>query len=87
LNRAVHQMRHFKGTGDTLEDDIESRVSRMKNKAQQAVVLSKMEAIQNCNLVKDTIEVSQLLSTRVFKKQNIQLCAQERGKKMKKERD
>ena len=90
-------MRHFKGIGDTLEDDverihqiaakIEARVSRMKNKAQQAVVHSKMEAIQNCILVKDKIEASQLLSKRVFKKRNIELCAQERGKKMKKERD
>ena len=97
LNHAVYQMRHFKGIGDTLEDDverihqisakIEARVSRMKNKAQQAVVHSKMEAIQNCNLVKDRIEAFQLLSKRVFKKRNIELCAQERGKKMKKERD
>jgi hypothetical protein len=94
LNHAVTQMRHFQGIGDTLEDDverihqisarIESRVSRMKNKAQQAMVHSKMEAIQNCNLVKDTIEASQLLSKRVFKKRNIEVCAQERGKKLKK---
>jgi DNA repair protein RadC len=89
LNHTVHQMRHYKGIGDTLEVDverihqisaeIEPRVTRMKNKAQQAVVHSKMEAIHNCNLVKDTIEASQLLSKRVFKKGNIELCAQERG--------
>ena len=90
LNHAVTQMRHFQGIGDTLEDDverihqisarIESRVSRMKNKAQQAMVHLNMKAIQNCNLVKDTIEASQLLSKRVFKKRNIEVCAQERGK-------
>jgi hypothetical protein len=75
---AVPQMRHFHGIGDTLEDDverihqisaqIESRVYRMKNKGQQAHVHSKMEAIQNCNLVKEKIEASQTLSKRVFKK-------------------
>jgi hypothetical protein len=40
----------------------------MKNKGQQATIHSKMEAIQNCNLVKEKIEQSQLLSKRVFKK-------------------
>ena len=44
-------MRHFQGIGDTLEDDveqihqisakIESRISRMKNKGQQAHIHSK----------------------------------------------
>jgi hypothetical protein len=63
LSHAVPQMRHFQGIGDTLEDDvecihqisaqIESRDSRMKNKGQQAHVHSKMEAIKNCNLVKE----------------------------------
>jgi hypothetical protein len=97
LNHAVEQMRRFQGIGDTLEDDverihqisakIESRVSRMKNKGQQAHVHSKMEAIQNCNLVKEKIEASQTLSKRVFKKRNIELCAYERSIRLKKERD
>ncbi len=66
LNHAVTQMRHFQGIGDMLEDNverthqisarIESRVLRMKNKAQQAMVHLNMKAIQNCNLVKDTFE-------------------------------
>ena len=56
LMHAVPQMRRLNGIGDTLEDDverihqisakIESRVSRMKNKGQQAHVHSKMEAIK-----------------------------------------
>jgi hypothetical protein len=46
-----------------------------------------MEAIQNCNLVKGIIEESQLSSKRVFKKRNLELCAHECAKKMKKERD
>jgi hypothetical protein len=97
LSHAVPQMRHFHGFGDTLEDDverihqisaqIESPVSRMKNKGKQAHVHSKMEAIQNCNLVKEKIEASQTLSKRVFKKQNQELCAHERGKRLKIERD
>jgi hypothetical protein len=55
LNHAVKQMGHFQGIGDTLEDDVERihqicarielHVSRMKNKTQQALVHSKMEAI------------------------------------------
>jgi len=62
LNHAVEQMRKYNGIGDTLEDDvehihqraakIESRVTRMKNKGQQAHVHSKMEAIQNCSMVR-----------------------------------
>ncbi len=51
------------------------------------MVHSKMETIQNYNLVKDTIEAPQLLSKSVFKKRNIEVCAQERGKKLKKEQD
>ncbi len=72
LNHAVEQMRKYSGIGDTLEDDverihqisakIESRVSRMKNKGQQAHVHSKMEAIQNCSLVREKIEESQQAS-------------------------
>jgi hypothetical protein len=97
LSHAVPQMRHFHGIGDTLEDDferihqisaqIESWVSRMKNKGQQAHVHLKMEAIQNCYLVKEKIEASQTLSKRVFKKRNQELCAHKRGKRLKIERD
>jgi hypothetical protein len=87
LSHAIKQMRHFQGIADTLEDDvernlqisaqIESHVSRMKNKSQQAHVHSKMEAIQNCYLVKGKTEASQLLFMRVFKKCNLELCAHE----------
>ncbi len=87
LSHAVLQMRHFQGIGDTIEDDvdcihqisaqIESHVSRMKNKGQQAHVHSKMEAIHNCNLVKEKNEASQIVSKRVFKRQNHELCALE----------
>jgi hypothetical protein len=38
-------------------------------------------------LVKEKIEQSQLLSKRVFKKQNKELCAHERSIRLKKERD
>ena len=91
LSRAVKQMRRFQGIGDTLEDDVErihqisakneSRISRTKNKGQQAHVHSKMEAIQYCNLVKGIIEESQLSSKRIFKKCNLELCAHEGAKK------
>jgi len=90
-------MRKYNGIGDTLEDDverihqisakIESHVSRMKNKGQQAHVHSKMEAIQNCSLVREKIEQSQKASKRVFKKRNLSICAVERGVRQKKERD
>jgi ethanolamine ammonia-lyase large subunit len=90
-------MRRFQGIGDTLEDDverihqvseqIESRISRMKNKNQQAHIHSKMEAIQSSISVKEQIQASQLLAKRLFKKRNLQLCAIERAKKLKKERD
>jgi hypothetical protein len=71
-------MRHFQGFFDTLDDDverihqisvqIESCVSRVKNKGQQAHVHSKMEAIQNGSLVKEKIEASQIISIRVLKR-------------------
>jgi hypothetical protein len=87
LSHTVPQMRRLNGIGDTLEDDIkrihqipaklESRVSRIKNKGQQAHVHPKMEAIQSSNLVKEKIESSQVLSKRLFKKCNHKLCAHE----------
>jgi hypothetical protein len=85
LNHAVEQMRKYNGIGDTLEDDIEqihqisakieSRVSRMKNKGQQAHVHSKMEAIQNCSMVREKIQQSQLASKRVFKNEPKCMCS------------
>jgi hypothetical protein len=97
LNHAVEQMRIYNGISDTLEDDIEwihqisakieSHVSRIKNKGQQAHVHSKMEVIQNCSLVREKIEQSQLASKRVFKKRNLNVCLVERGVRQKKERD
>jgi hypothetical protein len=87
----------FQGIGDTLEDDvecihqvsaqIESRISRMKNKNQQAHVHSKMEAIQSSTSVKEQIQASQLLAKLLLKKCSLQLCAIERTKKLKKKRD
>ena len=68
LSHAIHQMRCFEGIGDTLEDDvehmhqisarIEARVSRMKDKDKQALVHSKMEAIQFNAEVSENIELS-----------------------------
>jgi len=55
LVHALEQVQLFQGIGDSLEDDIEhmyqisarikSRVSQMKNKDQQALVHSRLEAI------------------------------------------
>jgi hypothetical protein len=47
---------------------IEAWTSRMKNKGQQAFVHSKMEAVQNCAMVKEKILESQATSKRVMKK-------------------
>jgi hypothetical protein len=69
LEGVIHlDMLCFGGIGDTLEDDvkhmhqisaqIESRVSQMKNKGQQAHFHSKFEVIQNCAMVKEKIEES-----------------------------
>jgi hypothetical protein len=79
---------------DTLEDDIEhmhqisarteSRISRMKNKEQQAFVHSKMEAIQ-CN-----VHVSEIIKERNIeakRKMNTVHNAESRAKRLKEERD
>jgi hypothetical protein len=97
LNHGLEHMRRFGGIGDTLEDDvehmhqisarIESRVSRMKNKGQQAYVHSKIEVIQNCAMVKDKIEESRAAAKRVTKNRNPEVCALTRAKKAKVERD
>jgi hypothetical protein len=82
-------MRCFEGIGDTLEDDvehmhqisarIEARVSRMKDKDKQALLHSKMEAIQFNVEVSETIELSKQLAKRSFKNQNPELCAATRA--------
>jgi hypothetical protein len=88
----------FGGIGDTLEDDveymhqmsarIESRVSRMKNEGQQAFVHCKIEFIQNCAKVKSKIEESQMAAKcHVTNNRNTELCALNRAKKAKVERD
>jgi len=97
LNHGPEQMRRFGGIGDTLEDDvehlhqmsarIESRVSRMKNKGQQAFVHSKIEVIQNCAAVKQHIEDSKMAAKRVIINRNQDLCAVSRAKRAKLERD
>jgi hypothetical protein len=63
-------MKELQGIGGMLEDDvepihqiaaqIESRASRMKTKAQQAFVHSKIEAIQNSKDITAKLEASQL---------------------------
>jgi hypothetical protein len=97
LNHGVEHMRRFGGIGDTLEDDvehlhqmaarIESRVSRMKNKGQQAFFHSKIEVVQNSALVKQKIEDSKMAAKRAIGKRNPELCAATRAKKAKVERD
>jgi hypothetical protein len=97
LVHAIHQMRSFDGIGDTLEDDvehmhqisarIEARVSRMKDKDKQALVHSKMEAIQFNVEVTEKIELSKISSKRAFKKRKPELCAAARSQKLKMERD
>jgi len=66
---------------------IESRVSRMKNKGQQAFVHSKIEVIQNCAAVKQHIEDSKMAAKRVIINRNQDLCAVSRAKRAKLERD
>jgi hypothetical protein len=75
LNHTPEHMRRFEGLGDTLEDDIEhmhqmsarieARISRKKNKSQQAFVHSKIEVVQNCAIIQEKIAESQAASKRV----------------------
>ena len=94
LAHALEQAKVFQGIGDTLEDDIEhmhqisarieSRISRMKNKEQQAFVHSRMEAIQ-CN-----VQVSEIIEERKIeakRKMNTVHNAESRAKRLKEERD
>jgi hypothetical protein len=97
LVHAIHQMRLFEGIGETLEDDvehmhqisawIEAWVSRMKDKDKQALVHSKMEAIQFNVEVTEKIEQCKMSSICDFKKRNPELCAVSRAVKLKKERE
>ena len=78
LAHAVDQVERFGGIGDMLEDDLEhlhqqskknsDRTSRIKNKVQQAISHSKMEAkLQNKEIIQKTLE-SRADSMRTFKK-------------------
>jgi hypothetical protein len=97
LVHALDQMKEFQGIGDMLEDDvehihqiaarIESRTSRMKNKAQQAFVHSKIEAIQNSHDIAVKLEASQLQAKRQFKRRNPELDSELRSNRLKIERD
>jgi hypothetical protein len=97
LVHALDQMKEFQGIGDMLEDDIEhihqiaaqiqSRTSRMKNKAQQAFVHSKIVAIQNSHDIAVKLEASQLQAKRQFKRRNPELDSELRSNRLKIERD
>jgi hypothetical protein len=89
-------MKEFQGIGDMLEDDvehihqiaaqIESRTSRMKNKAQQAFVHSKIEAIQNSQDKVVKLEASRLQANQQFKRRNLELDSEQRSNRLKIER-
>jgi hypothetical protein len=97
LTHALEQMKRFDGFGDTLEDDIEhmhqisasleAQVGQMKNKEQQALIHSKMEAVQSNEEVHQNVERIKVESKRNFKKRNFEICAETRAKKLKEERD
>ena len=90
-------MKRLNGIGDILEDDIEHmhqtsariefRTSRIKNKAQQALVHSRIEHVQNSHAIKARLEMSQKESKRDFKNRNDDLDSGLKKKKMKLERD
>jgi hypothetical protein len=73
-------MSRFNGIGDMLEDDvehihqkaakIESRIGWMKNKEHQAIVHSRLEALQNSREIREAMESSISASKRNFKKRN-----------------
>jgi hypothetical protein len=97
LKHGPEHMHCFEGIGDTLEDHIEhmhqmsarieARISRMKNKNQQAFVHSKIEVVQNCALVQEKIAQSQAASKCVMKRRNPEACVITKGKRAKEERD
>jgi hypothetical protein len=59
----------------------------MKNKAQQAFVHSKIEAIQNSHDITVKLEASQLQANRQFKRRNPELDSELRSNRLKIERD
>jgi len=97
LAHALEQMKRLEGIGDMLEDDvehihqmaarIETRTSRMNNKALQPFIHSKVEAIQNSHAIKEKITESQRNAKRAFKKRNPDAVALEKNAKLKTERD
>jgi hypothetical protein len=97
LVHAMEQMKRCQGIGDMLEDDvehvhqmaarIEARTSRMTNKAQQPLIHSKIEAVQNSQQIKGKIEMSQQNAKRIFKKRNPEADSFIKNAKLKSERD
>jgi hypothetical protein len=97
LNHSIQQMKAFQGIGDTIEDDvemmhqaaarIESHVGRMKNKDQQALVHSKMEAMVSNIEVKEKIYQVKKETMCIFNERNAECCAVLKSKKLKEERD
>jgi hypothetical protein len=97
LVHVLDQMREFQGIRDMLEDDvehihqlvakIEAWTSRMKDKARQAIVHSKIEAIQNSHEIKAKLAASKEQAKQNFKKRNMDLDSEQRKTKLKIERD
>ncbi len=97
LVHALEQMREFQGIGEMQEDDlehihqidakIESQTNRMKDKARQAFVHSKIEAIQNSHEIKAKLAASKEQAKRNFKKRNMNIDSEQRKTKFKFERD
>jgi hypothetical protein len=98
LAHALEQMSRLQGIGDMLEDDvehihqmaarIETRTSRMNNKALQPFIHSKVEAIQNSHATKkEKITELQHNAKRAFKKRNPVAVALEKNAKLKTEGD
>jgi hypothetical protein len=97
LAHAMEQMKRCQGIGDMLEDDvehmhqlaarIETRTSRMTNKALEPFIHSKIEAIQNCQEVKGKIELFQQHAKRAFKKRNPDAVSVLKNAKLKTQRD
>jgi hypothetical protein len=96
LVHALEQVQLFQGIGDTLEDDIEhmhqisarieSRVSQMKNKDQQALVHSRLEAIASNVEVITNIEERKIAAERKIKSTTTE-SAENTAKRLKEERN
>jgi len=80
LYHSVEQMKTFQGIGDTMEDDvemmhqvaarIESRVSRMKNKDQQALRNADCCAVLKAKKLKEEREEKRSLTAEIVAKSN-----------------